>query len=301
MGTLEFFAARNEYDKLRRLVDYTLARHYPGQAGTENAPKALLDAVAAAQARLVAQWMLVGFVHGVMNTDNVTLSGETIDYGPCAFMDRYDPETVFSGIDQHGRYAYGNQPGIGGWNLARMAEALIQILSDETEEAVALAKASLDRYGETIADAWQAGMRAKLGLPDEKDDDEALFQTLLDWMKGARVDYTETFRRLSASLSGDRPAFDDAAFGSWNQRWRSRLEGVDLAETAEAMDRVNPLYIPRNHKIEAALDAAVQGDMSLVHRLMEVLSQPFTVQPGREDYAEAAPADFGPYRTHCNT
>ena len=301
VGTLEFFAVRRDTDKLSRLVNYALRRHYPARADGDNPAKELLDAVAIAQGKLIAQWMLVGFIHGVMNTDNMTLSGETIDYGPCAFMDRYDPKTVFSAIDQFGRYAYTNQPGIGGWNLARMAEALLGLISDDDERAVALAQDALELYRQSFASAWLSGMRAKLGLPAERDDDDDLAQSLLDWMAESDADYTRTFRRLSASLTQDDPAFDDPAFLSWNERWRARLESSDPADTAAAMDRVNPVYIPRNHKIEEALDAAVAGELAPTKTLLEVLSQPFTVQAERDDYADGAPEDFGPYRTHCNT
>ncbi len=301
VGTLEFFAARGDVDELRRLVDYTLRRHYPERADAEDPAKALLDAVAVAQGELVARWMLVGFVHGVMNTDNVTLSGETIDYGPCAFMDRYEPGTVFSVIDERGRYAFANQPEIGGWNLARMAEAVLELLIPEGDAAVASAQESLALYRETFDAAWIRGMRAKLGLPGEEDDDPRLVAGLQEWMHQTEADYTGTFRRLSASLVDDAPAFDDPAFVAWNERWRARLGRADRAETAAAMDRVNPVYIVRNHKIEEALDAAVAGDMGPTEALMEVLSRPFEVQPGREAYAEPAPADAPPYSTHCNT
>lgn len=302
VGTLEFFAARQELDKLRRLVDYTLHRHFPEHADAENPAKALLDAVASVQARLVGQWMMIGFIHGVMNTDNVALSGETIDFGPCAFMDAYDPKTVFSRIDQGGRYAFANQPGIGGWNLARMAEALLDLLAEDPKDAVPLAEQALDRYGSELDEAWIGGMRRKLGLSDEQDEDIELIRSLLAWMHSSEADYTGTFRRLSASLGEDDPAFEDSALAAWNLRWRERLGDADRRETAAAMDRVNPLYIPRNHRVEAALDAAVAGDMGPTEELIEVLSRPFEHQPGREAYAEPAPREFSEgYRTHCNT
>lgn len=301
VGTLELFAARQETDKLRRLVAYTLHRHYPEHADASNPALALLDAVATAQARLVAQWMLVGFVHGVMNTDNVTLSGETIDYGPCAFMEAYDPKTVFSGIDHTGRYAFGNQPSIGAWNLARMAEALLEILAEAPEDAAALARESLDRYAETVATVWREGMRDKLGLVGEDDGDATLIGDLLEWMQATGADFTGTFRRASASLPQGSPAVDDPTFSSWHGRWRARLGDRDPQEVAQAMDRVNPLYIPRNHKVEEALDAAVEGDLAPTQRLMKVLSRPFDHQPDADAFAEPAPDDFGPYETHCNT
>ena len=308
IGTLEYFAARRESDKLRRLVEYTLRRHYPEHAETDNPAKALLDAVAVAQGQLIARWMLIGFIHGVMNTDNVTLSGETIDYGPCAFMDKYDPQTVFSQIDHMGRYAFSNQPGIGSWNLARMAEALLDMLGDDTDAAIASAQASLELYGRTFATTWLEGMRRKVGLSDEDDGDLDLVQGLLDWMAEAGADYTSTFRGLSAELRADKsaraddqPAFEGPTFTAWNERWRARLNGAELGGVADAMDQVNPLYIPRNHKVEEALDAAIAGDLTPTKTLIEVLGRPFAVQPGREAFAAPAPLDFGPYSTHCNT
>ena len=301
IGTLEYFAARRETDKLNRLVTYALARHYPDRADADTPAKALLDAVAIAQGQLIARWMLVGFVHGVMNTDNVTLSGETIDYGPCAFMDAYDPKTVFSQIDRGGRYAFSNQPGIGGWNLARMAEALLEALADDKDAAIASAQASLELYSQTFADAWLSGLREKIGLSGEAKDDPELIQSLLDWMLQAGVDYTQTFRRLSGALRTGAPAFDDSAFIAWNTQWSARLGDADRMEVADAMDRVNPIYIPRNHKVEAALDAALAGDLSPTRALIDVLSRPYIVQDGQDTYAEPAPASFGPYSTHCNT
>ena len=301
VGTLEYFASRKLKSELRRLVDYTLRRHYPDQADAPNQAKALLDAVGKAQAELVAQWMLVGFVHGVMNTDNVTLSGETIDYGPCAFMEQYDPRTVFSQIDHQGRYAFGNQPGIGAWNLARMAAALLNLLAVDEDRAVAMAQESLDQFGATVQGNWTSGMRKKLGLAGEEATDEALVKDLLDWMQRNHTDYTSAFRKLSRSLVEGGAAFEGDEFSAWNERWRSRLGGADLQETAAAMDRVNPLYIVRGHKIEEALDAAIAGHLGPTEAMIDVLSRPFEEQPGAEAYAEPAPADFGPYSTHCNT
>lgn len=300
IGTLELVAARRETEKLERLVKYALRRHYPELAEGDNPAKALLDSVARAQGTLVARWMTVGFVHGVMNTDNMTLSGETIDYGPCAFMEAYDPATVFSQIDHTGRYAYGNQPGIGAWNVARMAEALIDMLADETEPAVELARGAIELYQETFASAWLTNMRRKLALPGQEDSDVDLAQGLLKAMEQDAADFTKTFRGLSAWLRGEG-GLDGAAVTAWTEGWRTRLASADPQATAAAMDAVNPVYIPRNHKVEEALSAALEGDLEPTNTLMEVLSRPFEVQPGREAYAESAPKDFGRYRTHCNT
>ena len=301
VGTLEYFASQEHTAKLRRLVDYALQRHHPDRAGAANPAQALLDSVAAAQAELVSSWMLVGFVHGVMNTDNVTLSGETIDYGPCAFMDAYDPKTVFSRIDQFGRYAFGNQPKIGAWNLARMAEALLPLLDADPEKAVALAQTSLEHYSKTLEGKWRAGMRAKLGLNPDEGGDLDLAAELLDWMHTTNRDFTGTFRGLSDALRNGDPVADDPLLFAWDGKWRAALGDQDLDATAAAMDRVNPLYVPRNHKVEEALDAALDGNLGPTERLLEVLGSPFEAQAGAEAYAAPAPPSFGQYQTHCNT
>ncbi len=245
--------------------------------------------------------MLVGFIHGVMNTDNMAVSGETIDYGPCAFMDAYDPATVFSSIDQFGRYAYGNQPAIAQWNLARLAETLLALIDPDTDAAIAKATEVLNTFPDRYRRAWARGMRAKLGLPDR--DDRALVEDLLGLLAG--VDFTTFFRALSASLRGDaapvRGLFaDPAAFDAWSGHWRAQLDD-DPRAIADAMDRCNPVYIPRNHLVEDALSAATAGDLEPVNELLDVLARPFEERPGRERYAAPAPASFGPYRTFCGT
>jgi len=302
VGTLEFFAVRRDTEKLRRLVDYALQRHFPERADADNPALALLEAVAGSQARLVARWMHVGFVHGVMNTDNFTLSGETLDYGPAAFLDAYDPATAFSLIDHYGRYAYGNQPGIGGWNLARMAEALLGLIAASPEAAVSLANGVLERYGEVYQAAWLDGMRAKLGLVGADPGDVALIEGLTEVMQREGADFTGTFRRLSATLRPCGPLWPERpAFAAWEARWRARLGAVDPMVTADAMDAVNPLYIPRNHLVQEALDAAIAGDLAPSLALSEVLGRPFEAQPGKERYAEPRPVSCGRYQTHCNT
>jgi protein adenylyltransferase len=287
---------------LRRLADHAIARHYPEAAGAERPYVAFYDAVVAAQARLVAAWMLVGFVHGVMNTDNMTISGETIDYGPCAFLDAHDPATVFSSIDTGGRYAYGNQAALAAWNLTRLAEALLPLLGADEEQAVAAANESLGRFPGLFAAAWTEGMRAKLGLPADLDD--ADLSTLLDdlesLMTGSRVDHTTFFRSLARLARGEaEPArgvvLDLAAFDAWSERW------LALGPDAEAMDRVNPVYVPRNHLVEEALDAATGGDLDPFERLLEVLARPYDERPGLDRYAAPAPEDFGAYTTYCGT
>lgn len=302
VGTLEFFAVREDVDKLKRLVDYTLQRHFPTQATADNPAKALLDAVAQKQGQLIAHWMLLGFVHGVMNTDNFTLSGETIDYGPCAFIDAYNPNAVFSQIDRGGRYAFGNQPHIGAWNLGRMAEALLPLLASTPEAAQPLAEDALAQYEHTLQSTWLGGMRTKLGWSGDESNDGALIQELTQWMHKTSADYTSTFRRLSTALRDDTVAFpNDDTFVSWNHKWRARMGSTNPSAVATAMDAINPLYIPRNHLVERALHMALEGDLGPTKTLIEVLAKPFEAQPNREDYAKPAPADFGPYRTHCNT
>lgn len=280
---------------LRRLADHAIARHHPNAADAENPYLALYEGVVAAQATLLAQWMLVGFVHGVMNTDNMTISGETIDYGPCAFMEIFDPATVFSSIDHGGRYAYGNQPTVAAWNLARFAETLLPLLADDGEHAVELATQALREFGPQFDAAWSAGMRAKLGLPDDVDDEVArsLIDDLLALLQQNRSDYTSFFRDLARAKRGE--AEIAGGFDEWLERWQAL--GPDTA----AMDRVNPIYIPRNHLVEEALNAGTNGDMEPVERLMDALAAPFDERPGLERYAAPAPDDFGTYRTFCGT
>ncbi|MCY7396716.1 MAG: YdiU family protein [Nocardioides sp.] len=289
-------------DLLRRLADHAIARHHPGAARAEHPHRALFEAVVAAQASLVAQWMLVGFVHGVMNTDNMTISGETIDYGPCAFLDAFDPGTVFSSIDEAGRYAYLNQPVVAEWNLARLAEAMLPLLAEDQEQAVALAVESLGGFRPAYTAAWTAGMRAKLGLADDLDEETgtALFNDLLALMQAGHVDHTSCYRHLASAARGDtEPArglfLDLAAYDAWAARW------LALRPDADAMDRVNPVYVPRNHLVEEALAAGTRGDLAPLHQLLEVLAAPYDERPGLERYAAPAPVDFGVYRTFCGT
>jgi len=260
------------------------------------------------QASLVARWMLVGFIHGVMNTDNMAISGETIDYGPCAFMDAYDPATVFSSIDHGGRYAYGNQPGIAQWNLARLAEALLPLIEPDPDAAIAAATAALETFPERFHRYWSAGMHAKLGLTEADELTGALVSDLLTLLHEQAVDYTSSFRALSASLRGDaahaRALFaEPARLDAWADRWREQLAHERAApdRVASAMDRVNPVYIPRNHHVEDALGAATAGDLEPFRRLLDVLAHPFDERPGLEAYAAPAPASRGPYRTFCGT
>ncbi|OYU47186.1 MAG: hypothetical protein CFE31_17910 [Rhizobiales bacterium PAR1] len=309
VGTFQFFAARGEAEKVQRLMDYTIARHYPDLTGMPDRAIRLLERVCERQARLIAQWMLVGFVHGVMNTDNMAISGETIDYGPCAFLDTYDPAMMFSSIDHGGRYAYGRQPAIAQWNLARFAETLIDLINpDDSDAAIEGASAVITDFGGRYRDAWLTGMRAKLGLKQAHDADADLAEALLGLMPAKRVDFTQLFRALGEAAAGNpepaRALFSEPdAFDKWLARWQTRLaqEPVAPTERRDAMNAVNPVYIPRNHHVEAALEAAIAGDLAPFDRLLAVLQAPFTVQDGAETYALPAPADYGPYRTFCGT
>ncbi|ANH37802.1 hypothetical protein I601_1363 [Nocardioides dokdonensis FR1436] len=305
VGSFQYARATGDDDLLRRLADHAIARHHPaardaGPAGA--AYVALLEGVVEAQARLVAQWMLVGFVHGVMNTDNMTISGESIDYGPCAFLDAYDPATVFSSIDEGGRYAYRNQPAAAQWNLARLAEALLPLIDADEERAVETATRSLQGFATTYADAFTADAAAKLGLPAGLDRAvvASLVEDLLALMAAARVDHTSFFRALGDAARGDVEGvrgvvLDLPGLDAWLERWRG------LGPDAEAMDRVNPVYIPRNHLVEQALDAATAGDLAPLHRLLEAVTAPYDERPGLAAYAEPGPAGAGPYVTFCGT
>lgn len=309
VGTFQFFAAREELDKLRQLAEYAIARHYPDLVDEDDRYLGLFRQVRDAQATLIARWVLVGFVHGVMNTDNVTISGETIDYGPCAFIDHYDPKAVFSSIDHHGRYAYGNQPNIGRWNLARFAETLVPLVDpDDPDRAAHLLGDELKVFSVHYVHAWVHGMRAKLGLLKELPDDASLANDLLKTMEGQNVDYTNLFRALSDLIRGNsapaRAQFDDPAhFDSWVERFaeRSKDEDVDANARAAAMDRVNPVYIPRNHLVEEALAQANAGNMEPFDALLARLERPFETVVGAERYAEPAPASFGRHVTFCGT
>jgi uncharacterized protein YdiU (UPF0061 family) len=309
VGTFQFFAARGEIDKVRKLAEYSIARHYPDLAGHDERYLMFFRQVRDRQAALVAQWMLVGFVHGVMNTDNMAISGETIDYGPCAFIDSYDPAAVFSSIDRQGRYAFGNQPAIAQWNLSRFAETLIEIINPEdSDDAIRQLTNELGVFPAHYQNEWLQGMRRKLGLFKEMPGDLDLANDLLQAAVDQNVDFTGLFRALADVVGGD-PAQLHGLFGNgstidgWVERFvrRGAQEVVDSAERANAMDAVNPLYIPRNHLVEEALAAAAGGDMEPFDALLDRISNPFTEKPGAERYAEPAPADFGPHVTYCGT
>ena len=309
VGTFQYAAVHGDEALLRRLADHAIARHHPEASEADQPYVALFDAVAEAQASLVARWMLVGFVHGVMNTDNTTISGETIDYGPCAFMDTYDPATVFSSIDHGGRYAYGNQPRIVYWNLARLGEALLPLLGSEPDAAVDAANSVLGAFPGRYERHWLDGMRAKLGLRGVDSGDGALVQDLLDLLQAQQVDFTSGMRSLSAALkTGDSATTRDlfgepAAFDAWAERWHRRRAGGNGsdASVAAAMDRVNPIYIPRNHLVEAALTAATSGDLAPFEQLLAVVTRPFEERTDLEAYSRPAPPGAEPHVTFCGT
>lgn len=309
VGTFEFFSARGETEKVRRLADYSIRRHFPELMDSADPYLELFREVRDRQASLVAQWMAVGFVHGVMNTDNVTISGETIDYGPCAFIDGYDPGAVFSSIDHAGRYAYGNQSAIAQWNLARFVETLLPLIrADSSEDAVQVATAEVEAFQPIYQDFWLKRMSAKLGLSGAEVDDLDLVNELLRIMAAQDVDFTGLFRGLAGAAQGDpapvRALFSDLApLDKWLELWRARSYGEEVSglRQAEAMDRVNPVYIPRNHKVQEALDAATDGDIEPFRRILSVLEQPFERRTGLQEYEGGAPDDFGPYRTFCGT
>lgn len=315
VGTFQYFAARRDVEAMRALADHVIARIYPECAKAENPYRAFLDAVVAGQAALVAHWMRIGFIHGVMNTDNMSVAGETIDYGPCAFMDVYHPETVFSSIDRAGRYAYVNQPYIAHWNLACLAQALLPLLATDEEKAVNEAQAAVDAFPDLFKSARRDAMRSKIGLVGEQDGDDALLQDLLDRMADNRADFTQTFRALcDAEDDPDNPVEadeqirsrfrDPQAFDVWAGKWRRRLQREDVAgETRQAaMRAVNPAFIPRNHRIEAVINAAVEhSDFKPFHELVAVLENPYDAQPEYAAYSDAPePAEIV-HRTFCGT
>jgi uncharacterized protein YdiU (UPF0061 family) len=307
VGTFQYAAATGDRALVRRLADHAIARHHPHARDAENPYAEFFASVVHAQASLIARWMLVGFIHGVMNTDNMTISGETIDYGPCAFIDAFDPATVFSSIDHAGRYAYGNQPAIAQWNMARLAETLLPLLHAEPEVALAQATAVLESFPDAYRAHWLRGMCAKLGLAHGADDD-ALADDLLGLLERHAVDFTTCFRALASSVRGDptpaRSLFaDPAGFDAWSARWRARLasQAADPRTIATAMDRVNPLYIPRNHAVEDALAAATAGDLTPFEGLLDALAQPYDERPGLDRYAAPGPPSQGAYRTFCGT
>jgi len=304
VGTFQFVSEWGTASDLRVLADYTLQRHFPNVDTAPNQYLLLLQEVIKRQAVLIAKWQLVGFIHGVMNTDNMALSGETIDYGPCAFMDAYDPATVFSSIDAHGRYAYANQPPIAGWNLARFAETLLPLLHVDQAQAVELAQDAISEFTELYHGHWLTGMRAKLGIFNEESQDESLIEDLLSMMQTYRADYTNTFRTLTFDMLEDTVLFGSEKFAQWYELWQARLvrQKETKASSQQLMRNSNPALIPRNHLVEAALEAAVkEADYSVMERLLDVLSSPYAHSPEQSDYSPLPEPSTRPYRTFCGT
>jgi uncharacterized protein YdiU (UPF0061 family) len=307
VGTFQYAAAIDEPGLVPALLDHAIARHAPDLADADDPAVALLEHVVERQASLVAKWMLVGFVHGVMNTDNMAVSGETIDYGPCAFLDAYDRAAVFSSIDQQGRYAYGNQPAIAQWNLTRLAESLLPVVRGDEEQAIAAVRAVLESFSERFEQHQLAGARGKLGLCTAEVDDGRLFGDLLGLMGEARADFTSTFASLATSLAPGRVPegglATSAGWHEWQRRWLARLArqpgGLDAA--AALMRRTNPLVIPRNHRVEEALAAAAAGDLSVCERLVAAIREPFVETAANAPFRAGPPPGCGPYRTFCGT
>jgi len=304
VGTFECIAARSDREEIQILADYTLARHFSGLTPDDNPYLALLHAVIERQASLVARWQLVGFIHGVMNTDNMAISGETIDYGPCAFMDAYDPATAFSSIDRQGRYKYGNQPMIAQWNLARFAETLLPLLHSDQEQARAKAAEAIETFPAIFQRYWLAGMRAKLGLFTEEAEDIDLIETLLQWMQKHHADYTNTFRALTLEKTPDEHLFQEAAFTDWHRHWQTRLKHQsESKETSRCLMRSrSPAIIPRNHRVEEALEAAVErSNFTVMQQLLTALKTPYDDSPHQTDYhTPPVPSDHV-YQTFCGT
>ena len=304
VGTFQYAAASGKTSELRALADYTIRRHFPDLAADGNPYLALLEAVIDRQASLVARWLMVGFIHGVMNTDNMALGGETIDYGPCAFMDAYDPNTVFSSIDHHGRYAYGRQPQIAQWNLARFAETLLPLTHEDPQEAVSMANEAISGFPDTFRHYWLAGMRVKLGLLNREEGDGALVQDLLECMNRHGADFTNTFRDLSSGSLPEASAFQAPDFKQWFERWQARLKRQPDSWEASLrlMNTHNPAVIPRNHRVEEALEAAVERtDFTVMETLLGFLAQPYQDPPEQAGYHLPPPPAAQPYKTFCGT
>lgn len=303
VGTFQYASSWGTAQDVKKLADYTLERHFKEIKYEENPYLSLLKEVVKRQAKLICKWQLVGFIHGVMNTDNMTISGETIDYGPCAFMDTYDPETVFSSIDIYGRYAYKNQPNMAVWNLARFAETLLPLLHTNQDEAVKLAQDVLSGFNAIYKDNWISGMRAKLGIFNEEAEDEELIKNLLYIMQKYKADYTNTFRSLTLDDLNDSEIFNSKEFKEWYKIWQERLSRQDESKevSRKLMKSSNPAVIPRNHRVEEALEAAEKDDYSVMDKLLDVLINPFDYSKVQEEYAKLPKPSSCKYKTYCGT
>jgi uncharacterized protein YdiU (UPF0061 family) len=303
VGTFEYASRFGTSEDVRSLADYTITRHFSSIATFENKYLQLLREVIKRQASLISKWQLVGFIHGVMNTDNMAISGETIDYGPCAFMDVYDPTTVFSSIDTHGRYSYENQPKMAVWNLARFAETLLPFLHDDKNKAVSLAQEELAKFESLYQDHWLSGMRAKLGLYNNEVDDLSLIKDLLQLMQQHKADYTKTFQSLTFDKNDGQTLFSSPDYYHWHDRWQARLgqQSNSKDESKELMKSHNPAIIPRNHRVEEALDATNEGDLSKMHQLLNALDNPYRYTPEQEEFSTLPAPEFCHYKTFCGT
>jgi len=304
VGTFQFIANWGTTEEVKALADYALNRHFKKEEYEGNPYLYLLNKVIRSQAELISKWQLVGFIHGVMNTDNMAIGGETIDYGPCAFMDVYDPSTVFSSIDTGGRYAYGNQPKIGAWNLARFAETLLPLLDENVDRAVETAQGAISKYNDLYNEYWYTGMRAKLGIFNAEEDDEKLIQSLLNMMKRFKADYTNTFRNLTLGNLSDMEMFESEEFKKWYELWQERLtrQGKSKEDVKQLMEKSNPVVIPRNHRVEEALETAVKNnDYSVMQSLLDALKNPYNYSNINEYYSELPRTTSCPYKTYCGT
>lgn len=304
IGTFEYVANFGTVDELQTLADYAIKRHYPDIEDNEDRYITLFEEVLNRQVALIVKWQLVGFIHGVMNTDNMTISGETIDYGPCAFMNEYDPKTVFSSIDVQGRYAYQNQPPIGQWNLASFAESLLPLFHENQDHAIEFAQEVLSKFKDLYRHHWLEGMKAKLGIQNDEEQDESLIEDLLRIMEKHRADFTNTFRALTLDKPEETGMNGTPEFSEWYEQWQARLARCEQSKTSayELMKSVNPAVIPRNHRVEEALEAAVEkGNYSLMEQLMDVLSDPYAYSPEQEEYTKLPEPSDQPFRTFCGT
>ena len=301
VGTFQYIAAKQNLEDLNTLADYTIERHYPEIKSSNKKALDLLNLVMQKQCELVINWMRVGFIHGVMNTDNMTISGETIDYGPCAFMDQYNPKTVFSSIDKFGRYSFSNQPPITKWNLTRFAECLIPLIDKDEDKAVKIATESIDNFQNIYETKWLNMMRDKLGLFGKDKSDQKLINDLLYWMESNKADYTNTFCHLMNINSSDDSKYKDTNFINWFKQWESRIliNNGSIEKSINLMKKNNPIIIPRNHKVEEALEASYNNDMSLTNKLLSILNKPYDNQNDIDDYK--APSSNSEYQTFCGT
>ncbi len=303
VGTFQYAAIQKDINLLQRLLDFTIKRHEPRLNNAENKALALLETVSERQADLIVHWMRVGFIHGVMNTDNMTLSGETIDYGPCAFMDAYDPDTVFSSIDQMGRYAYGNQPKIAQWNISRLAEALLPLIDPDPDKSVKLAENIVLNFMNIYEIKWLNMMRSKLGLSVPHEDDEKLISDLLDWMNKSQADYTNTFRDLSMGVYSKQNYYKNKEFKSWKARWIARQQKNKTSNDVvlRLMKNTNPAVIPRNHNVEKALKFSEKGNFKYIFKLLEILKNPYKETLHLSEYQELPEPSERVYQTFCGT